>query len=75
MSLHPSLDLGKLYLGASHVKDKLALVGLGKPPLLVLSYDSSHLVWLNLLVLSPLSDAQSVLPFSAEYRVSNMSLI
>jgi hypothetical protein len=55
--LHPPLDLRRLYLAASHLEHKLALVSLDELPLQMLSHDRLHLLQLDVLILSPLADA------------------
>lgn len=61
MPLHPSLDLLLLYLVASYFKNKLAFVDFYELPLLTFPNNCFHLLWLNILVLSPLTYARSVL--------------
>jgi len=68
--LHPPVNLLRLYLAASHLEHERALVGLDELSLLSLSHDRLHLLRLDVLVVVPLADARSILPWPADASVS-----
>jgi hypothetical protein len=70
VTLHPSINLLAVYFVASDFEHELALVRLDELPLLMLSHDCLHLLRFDIFILTPLADARSVLPQSANAGVS-----
>lgn len=61
MPLHPSVDLLRPHLIPSCFEIKLTFINFNKSPLLAFSNDCAHLLRLNVLDLSPLTNTCSVL--------------
>jgi hypothetical protein len=67
MSEHPSVYLVRLDISASDSEGLLPFVGLDETPFLPLSYDSFHLLFLDVLVLSPLGYTCSILAYPIKH--------
>jgi hypothetical protein len=65
MPLHPSVDLLRLHWFISDFENQLTFVDVNKASLLAFPDDCFHLLRFNVLVLPPLADACSVLPYPA----------
>ena len=70
MPFHLSLDLLPIYFVAPLLKYQSTLVRPDELSLLTLSHDCLHFLRLDVFVLNPLADAESVLPQSADAGAS-----
>jgi hypothetical protein len=70
VTLHPSINLLAVYFVASDFEHELALVSLDELSLLTLPNNRLHFLGFDVFVLTPLADARSVLPQSANAGVS-----
>lgn len=67
-ALSPPVDFVRVHCMSSDFENEITLLGFKKSPLLALSENEFHLVWLHILIKPPLTKAHLVLPKPANVR-------